>query len=116
LKLNAGMGKDVERGEVLGRENAVLRADVSKLEAPDRIQQLALGAGMVLPAADQVTFLGKNGKRMSGAEVPAVAQASTATLPVTPEQAAQAQTPAAPAATAPAATATTATGTTSTTA
>lgn len=95
LKLNAGMGQAVERGEVLSRENAVLRADVSKLEAPDRIQQLAHAAGMVLPVADQVTFLGENGKRMSGAEKPAEGQASTATLPVTPQQqATQAQAPA----------------------
>lgn len=99
LKLNAGMGQDVERAEALGRQNAVLRADVSKQEAPDRIQQLALGAGMVLPAADQVTFLGRDGKRMSGAEKPAVGQASTATLPVTAAQTPAAST-AAPASTA----------------
>ncbi|MFN8205504.1 MAG: hypothetical protein U0S48_23350 [Solirubrobacteraceae bacterium] len=122
LKLNAGMGQDVERAEALGRQNAVLRADVSKQEAPDRIQQLALGAGMVLPAADQVTFLGRDGKRMSGAEKPAVGQASTATLPVTAAQAPAAST-AAPASTvqtptstqaAPAPTAATPTPTTST--
>src|SRR5690606_11787641 len=87
LKLNAGMGAAVERSEVLAEQISVLNADVSTLESPERIQQLATGAGMVLPAGDTVTFLGADGKRMSGAaEVPAVAQASTATLPVTAEQ------------------------------
>jgi hypothetical protein len=113
LKLNAGMGEAVERGEVLSRQNAVLRADVSKLEAPDRIQQLALAAQMVLPAADQVTFLGENGKRMSGAEKPAEGEASTAILPVTPQQqAVQAQTPAPTTTVTPPATTSTPTATT----
>ena len=87
LKLNAGIGAAVERAAVLERENADLNAEISKLASNDRIQQLATRAGMVLPPSSDVSFLGKNGKRVGGstaALVPSQAEASTATLPTVP--------------------------------
>jgi hypothetical protein len=82
LKLNSGMGRDVERAALLERQNAAARADVSKLENIDRLQQLAQGAGMVLPNASQVTFLGRDGRKVSAAaEVPSEAEATVSALP-----------------------------------
>jgi hypothetical protein len=89
LKLNAGMGAAVERSAVLERENAVYRAKVSELESNDRIQQKALEAGMVLPAAGEVRFLGPDGKRIGGdapAIPPSEAAATTAVLPTLPAE------------------------------
>lgn len=87
LKLNAGMGSDVEKAAALERGNALLQADVSKLESNDRIQQLAIRAGMVLPTSDNVRYLGADGKRVGGsaaAGVPSEGEASTALLPTVP--------------------------------
>jgi hypothetical protein len=87
LKLNSGMGRDVERSTTLERDNALLRASVSQLESNDRIQQMAIGMGMLLPASDGVRYLGANGKRIGGGSatlVPSQAEASTALLPTAP--------------------------------
>jgi hypothetical protein len=87
LKLNSGMGRDVERSTTLERSNALLRASVSQLESNDRIQILAKDLGMVLPTSDGVRYLGKNGKRIGGGSttrVPSQAEASTALLPDAP--------------------------------
>ncbi len=91
LKLNAGMGADVEKAAALERGNAMLQADVSKLESNDRIQQLAIRAGMVLPTSDNVRYLGAGGKRVGGADAtaaPSQGEASTALLPTVPDAAA----------------------------
>lgn len=91
LKVNAGMGANVEKAAALERGNALLQADVSKLESNDRIQQLAIRAGMVLPTSDGVRYLGAGGKRIGGAaaatNVPSQGEASTAVLPTMPEDA-----------------------------
>jgi cell division protein FtsL len=57
LKLNAGIGTDVEKSSSLERSNGVLAGDIAKLEAGDRIQQAAGKLGMVMPAPDQVRYL-----------------------------------------------------------
>jgi len=57
LKLNAGIGNDVEKSSTLERTNGELRADLAKLEAGERIQQAASKFGMVMPAPDQVKYL-----------------------------------------------------------
>src|SRR3954465_8835224 len=57
LKLNAGIGKNVEKSSTLERTNGELRADLAKLEAGERIQQAASKFGMVMPAPDQVKYL-----------------------------------------------------------
>jgi hypothetical protein len=57
LKLNAGIGNNVEKSSTLERTNGELRADLAKLEAGERIQQAASKFGMVMPAPDQVKYL-----------------------------------------------------------
>jgi hypothetical protein len=57
LKLNAGIGSDVQKSSDLERRNGELRADLAKLEAGERIQQAAGKLGMVMPAPDQVRYL-----------------------------------------------------------
>lgn len=57
LKLNAGIGQAVERSSALERTNGELRAQVSQLEASERIQQNAAALGMVMPPAGQISYL-----------------------------------------------------------
>jgi hypothetical protein len=57
LKLNAGIGSDVEKSSTLERTNGEMRADLAKLEAGERIQRAAGKLGMVMPAPDQVRYL-----------------------------------------------------------
>ena len=57
LKLNAGIGRAVEHSATLERQNADLRADVSRLSAPERIQQVAGRIGLVMPAAGDVRYV-----------------------------------------------------------
>ena len=73
LKLNAGIGAAVERSQQLERSNAELRATVSGLGSNDRIQRLADRLGMVLPPAGSVTFLGRDGRRIGGDGLTALA-------------------------------------------
>ena len=65
LKLNAGIGRSVERAAILDRENAELRGVVSELGSDDRLQTEAARMGLVVPPAGAVTFLGRHGKRMA---------------------------------------------------
>ena len=66
LTLNAGIGRSVERAELLDRQNADLRAAVSRLGSDDRLQEEAANLGLVAPPAGSMTFLGRNGKREGG--------------------------------------------------
>jgi hypothetical protein len=61
LKLNAGIGQAVERSSALERTNGELRAQVSQLEASERIQQNAAALGMVMPPAGQISYLRRGG-------------------------------------------------------
>jgi cell division protein FtsL len=126
LKINAGIGAAVEKSQLLERQNAELRSQVSQLSSNDRVQEVAGRLGLVLPPAGAVTFLGKNGERIGGDGVTALAS-GTATAPelAGTGNAATAATPGAtpipppataePATTDPAATGTTASTTTTTT-
>lgn len=49
LRLNAGISRDVDRASILERDNATLRADVSRLESGERIDRMAGQLGMVEP-------------------------------------------------------------------
>ncbi|TMM05815.1 MAG: hypothetical protein E6G10_01845 [Actinobacteria bacterium] len=80
LKLNAGIGRSVERAAILDRENAELRGVVSELGSDDRLQTEAARMGLVVPPAGAVTFLGRHGKRMGGDGATALAT-GTATGP-----------------------------------
>jgi hypothetical protein len=50
LKLNAGIGRAVQTASTLERQNANLRSDISRMESGDRIDSVAQGLGMVVPA------------------------------------------------------------------
>jgi hypothetical protein len=50
LKLNAGIGRAVQTASTLERQNASMRADVSRMESGERIDDVAHGLGMVVPA------------------------------------------------------------------
>ncbi len=57
LRLNAGISRAVTSAETLQRQNSVLRADISKLDSGQRIQDTAAGLGMVMPEAGDVHYL-----------------------------------------------------------
>ena len=57
LKLNAGIGRAVERSAALERSNGELRAQVSRLSASERVQARAAELGMVMPAAGSVAYV-----------------------------------------------------------
>lgn len=78
LKINAGIGRSVERAATLERDNASLRADVSRMGSNERIQAEAEGLGMVIPAPGAVRFLGPHGERVGGDALTTLA-AGTAT-------------------------------------
>src|SRR5204862_5124658 len=80
LKLNAGIGRSVEKAAILDRQNAELRAAVSELGANDRIQAEAQRLGFVVPPPGSVTFLGRNGRRIGG-DAPVALAVGTATQP-----------------------------------
>ncbi len=57
LKLNAGIGRDVQAATTYERENASLQADINGLTASGRVTAAALKQGMVAPNPDQVRYL-----------------------------------------------------------
>src|SRR4051794_20896046 len=50
LKLNAGIGRAVQSASTLERQNATMRAEVSRMESGERIDDVAHQLGMVVPA------------------------------------------------------------------
>lgn len=79
LKLNAGIGRAVERSAALDRTNGELRAEVSRLGAGERIQQQAAALGMVLPAAGSIHYVGSQPARDAPAAERALRDGSFAT-------------------------------------
>jgi cell division protein FtsL len=61
LKLNAGVSRAVTAADTLERQNATLRADISKLGSGERVQDAAAKQGMVTPAAGDVHYLNAEG-------------------------------------------------------
>jgi hypothetical protein len=57
LKLGASMGRSLERNSVLSSRNAALRQSVASLGDDQRIEQLAVSMGMVMPPPQAVGFL-----------------------------------------------------------
>lgn len=76
LGMNTGIGQKVERAATLERSNAELRASVSALSSPERIQREAAAMGMIQPNAGDVTYL-----RSRGADADARGAARTMTEP-----------------------------------
>ncbi len=69
LKLNAGIGRAVQASLTLERQNALLRAEVSRLDGGERIQGVASRLGMVLPPAGGHRYLtaGREGEAQRAA-------------------------------------------------
>jgi hypothetical protein len=70
LKLNAGIGHDVQRASVLQRENDVLRAEDSSLAEGQRVERTAARAGLIAPNPGSVRFVAErrgNAARAAGA-------------------------------------------------
>ncbi|MGI8558015.1 MAG: hypothetical protein ACR2ND_06870 [Solirubrobacteraceae bacterium] len=57
LKLNRGIAADIQRAQTLSRENSLIGAQVSALEASERIRGLAAQHGMVPAPAGAVRYL-----------------------------------------------------------
>ena len=57
LRLNAGIGNAVTTAETLHRQNASMRAEISELDAGERVMQTAGAAGMIEPPAGDVNYL-----------------------------------------------------------
>jgi hypothetical protein len=104
LRLNAGISRAVTAAETLERQNSILRADISKLDAGDRIADTAAAQGMIRPPAGDVNYL--DARKADGS---AAAKGIHRPQPakVVPPPATTTTTPQAQAATAPAPTATT---------
>jgi hypothetical protein len=67
LSLNAGIGTSMESAQVLERQNAALRTQVSTMDADQRVQDAAAKDGLVMPSAGARHYL------KAGAVTPAVA-------------------------------------------
>ena len=63
LKLNAHMGRAIERGTALQSRNEQLRASVAQLSDDQRIERLAAAMGMVIPVWLAVDFLAVRSRR-----------------------------------------------------
>jgi len=57
LKLNAGIGRSLERSSSLQGQNELLRANLARLSDEQRIERLAAQMGMVMPAPTQLRFV-----------------------------------------------------------
>lgn len=57
LRLNTAISANVERAQRLERDNAAEKALISRLDAGERIQDVAVRLGMVMPAAGAVCYL-----------------------------------------------------------
>ncbi len=57
LKLGASVGRSIERGSALQTRNELLRANVASLSDETRIERLAAGMGMIMPAPGATGFL-----------------------------------------------------------
>lgn len=57
LRMNAGIGRDVDQATRLERDNAAMRATLSELTSGDRIEAQAAKLGFVLPPAGAARFL-----------------------------------------------------------
>jgi hypothetical protein len=86
LSLNTGIGRAVESASTLERQNAAERIQISRLSSGERIQQVASGLGLVMPAPDEVRYLSAGDLRADGRRAANVMRApdpSKATPPVT---------------------------------
>jgi hypothetical protein len=120
LSMNAGIGRSVQQSSQLERDNAALRADLSRLVIGNSVSDSAAAAGMVVPAPGDYHVLSAghgDAARRAAASLtdpvaPTLASAPVVTAPATTAPTTSTTTPApvtpvaAPAQTAPASTGT----------
>jgi cell division protein FtsL len=63
LKMNTGIGQSIEKAGALERQNADLRAEVSRLSSEERITSNAGRLGLVMPDAGEVRYVETRGER-----------------------------------------------------
>ena len=107
LKLNAGVSRAVTAADTLERQNSTLRADISKLDSGERVQDAAANLGMTTRAAGDVHYL--DAARASAARAAASIKPPNPVAPVASALGSAAASGAAPTATAPSGTAAAAT-------
>jgi hypothetical protein len=102
LKLNAGIGRAVQSASTLERQNAAMRADVSRMESGEKIDDVAHNLGMVVPAdgGEHYVTAGRGEaeravQRMTAPTSTTTVSAAATTASQTPAQA-EAQAPAQP--------------------
>jgi hypothetical protein len=95
LKLNTQISQNVERAAVLERANAGTRAEIARLDAGRRIQDVAAQLGMVMPGAGALCYLdARRPGACTGGDPAAAASAvdpAATTAPPLPEDAAAAE-------------------------
>jgi hypothetical protein len=109
LKLNAGIGRAVQSASTLERQNAAMRADVSRMESGERIDDVAQGLGMVVPADGGERYVSARGtglaaratERMTAPGADAIARTQAAAATQAANAAAASTTPASLPATTP---------------
>jgi outer membrane biosynthesis protein TonB len=92
LKLNAGVSRAVTAADTLERQNSSLRADISKLDSGERVQDAAANLGMTTRPAGDVRYL--DAERTSAARAAASIKPPSPVAPAAPvvqEQAAVTQ-------------------------
>ena len=82
LKLNAGVSRAVTAADTLERQNSTLRADISKLDSGERVQDAAANLGMTTRAAGDVHYL--DAARASAARAAASIKPPNPVAPVAP--------------------------------
>lgn len=116
LSMNAGIGRSVKQSSALERQNAALRAELSRLVIGNSVSDAAAHAGMVVPAAGDYHVLtagdGDAARRAASALTAPVAPVKAAAPVVTTTAPATTSTPAGTPAATPAASTPTSTGTT----
>jgi hypothetical protein len=93
LKLNAGIGRSLERGSALQARNELLRAGVSRLSDEQRIERIAAQMGLVMPGPAQLRFVragaGSTQRALTGIHAPNatgfIAQLPTPGAPAAPQ-------------------------------
>jgi hypothetical protein len=95
LKLNTQISQNVERAAVLERANAGTRAEIARLDAGRRIQDVAAQLGMVMPGAGALCYLdARRPGSCTGGDPAAAASAvdpAATTAPPLPEDVAAAE-------------------------
>jgi hypothetical protein len=107
LKLNAGVSRAVTAADTLERQNSSLRADISKLDSGERVQDAAANLGMTTRPAGDVRYL--DAERASAARAAASIKPPNPVAPAAPTLGAAPSNGTAPTSTTPSGTAPTGT-------